>query len=83
MQQNFPNPFNPSTLIKYTIPKSGYVKLVVFNLLGQAVAVIHEGVQTFGTYEFEFKIGELPSGIYFYRIQAPDFVETKKMIVTK
>ncbi len=83
LQQNFPNPFNPSTLIKYTIPKGGYVKLVVFNLLGQEVAVIHEGVQTVGTFEFEFKIGELPSGIYFYRIQAPDFVETKKMIVTK
>lgn len=83
LQQNFPNPFNPSTSIKYTIPKSGHVRLVVFNLLGQEVAVIYEGVQTAGTYEFEFKIGELPSGIYFYRIQAPDFVETKKMIVTK
>jgi len=83
LQQNFPNPFNPSTFIKYAIPKGGYVKLVVFNLLGQEVTVIHEGVQTAGTYEFEFKIGELPSGIYFYRIQAPDFVETKKMIVTK
>ena len=83
LEQNFPNPFNPSTLIKYTIPKSGRVKLVVFNLLGQEVFVIYEGVQTAGTYEFEFKIGELPSGIYFYRIQAADFVETKKMIVAK
>ena len=83
LEQNFPNPFNPSTFIKYTIPKSGHVKLGVFNLLGQEVAVIYEGVQIAGTYEFEFKIGDLPSGIYFYRIQAPDFVETKKMIVTK
>jgi glucose/arabinose dehydrogenase len=83
LEQNFPNPFNPSTYIKYTIPKSGHVKLVVFNLLGQEVAVIFEGTQAAGMYEFEFKSGELPSGIYFYRIQAPDFIETKKMIVTK
>jgi hypothetical protein len=83
LEQNFPNPFNPTTSIKYTLPKSGEVRLAVFNLLGQEVVVIHEGVQTAGTYEFEFDSGELPSGIYFYRLQAPEFVRTKKMVIAK
>ena len=83
LEQNFPNPFNPATNITYTIPQSGNVRLAVFNLLGQEVALIYEGMQTSGTYTFEFKNTELPSGIYFYRIQAPGFVETKKMVVAK
>jgi len=83
LEQNFPNPFNPSTNIKYTIPKSGHVHLGVFNLLGQEVAVVFDGVQTAGTHEVEFLNADLPSGIYFYRIQAPDFVETRKMVITK
>ena len=83
LEQNFPNPFNPATTITYTIPKSGYVRLAVFNLLGQEVAKIFEGVQSAGTYEVTFSKEELPTGIYFYRIQAPGFVETRKMIITK
>lgn len=83
LEQNFPNPFNPVTSIKYTIPKSGYVRLSVFNLLGQEMAVVFEGLQNAGTYEFNFEKADLPSGIYFYRINAPDFVETKKMIIAK
>lgn len=83
LEQNFPNPFNPTTTIQYTIPKGGYVRLAVFNLLGQEVAKIFEGVQSAGTYEVTFNNQELPTGIYFYRIQAPGFVETRKMIITK
>lgn len=83
LEQNFPNPFNPATSIKYTIPKGGFVRLAVFNLLGQEVALIFEGEQTAGTYEFSFEKADLPTGIYFYRINAPDFVETKKMVITK
>jgi len=83
LEQNFPNPFNPATNITYTIPQSGSVRLAVFNLLGQEMALIYEGVQTAGTYTFEFRNSELPSGIYFYRIQAPGFVETKKMVIAK
>jgi hypothetical protein len=83
LEQNFPNPFNPSTSIKYTIPKEGHVHLGVFNMLGQEIAVIFDGAQQAGTYEFEFVSADLPSGIYFYRIQAPDFVETRKMVITK
>jgi glucose/arabinose dehydrogenase len=83
LEQNYPNPFNPATSIKYTIPKSGHVRLSVFNLLGQEVAVVFDGLLAAGTHEVEFKSGELPSGIYFYRILAPDFLETKKMIIAK
>ncbi len=83
LEQNFPNPFNPTTTIQYTIPKGGYVRLSVFNLLGQEVAKIFEGVQSGGTYNITFNNAELPTGIYFYRIQAPGLVETRKMIITK
>jgi aldose sugar dehydrogenase len=83
LEQNFPNPFNPATSIKYTIPREGVVRLAVFNLLGQEVALVFEGEQSAGTYEVSFDKASLPTGIYFYRIQAPGFVETKKMTITK
>jgi hypothetical protein len=83
LEQNFPNPFNPNTKIAYTIPKSGPVRLAVFNLLGQEVTLIFEGYRTAGTHEIEFNSASLPTGIYFYRIQASDFVETKKMVIAK
>ena len=83
LEQNFPNPFNPSTNILYTIPKGGSVRLAVFNLLGQEVALLFQGTQSAGTYELTFNKEHLPTGIYFYRIQAPGFVETRKMVITK
>ncbi len=83
LEQNFPNPFNPSTAIKYTIPKAGHVHLGVYNMLGQELKVIFDGLQESGTYEFHFDGAELPSGIYFYRINAPDFIETRKMVIAK
>jgi glucose/arabinose dehydrogenase len=83
LEQNFPNPFNPATSINYTIPRGGLVRLTVFNLLGQEVALVFEGEQGAGTYEVGFEKANLPTGIYFYRIQAPGFVETKKMTITK
>ena len=83
LEQNFPNPFNPATTIKYSIPKGGFVRLIVFNLLGQLMSVIHEGIQSAGTYEIEFNSSSVPSGIYFYRIESPGFVETKKMVIAK
>jgi glucose/arabinose dehydrogenase len=83
LEQNFPNPFNPSTSIKYSVQRPGFVRLAVYNLLGQEVAVLVEGVQTQGAHEVEFQKADLPSGIYFYRLQAPGLFETKKMMITK
>jgi glucose/arabinose dehydrogenase len=83
LEQNFPNPFNPSTSISYTIQRQGYVRLSVYNLLGQEVSRVFEGVQPEGKYTVAFNNLDLPSGIYFYRLQAPGLFETKKMIIAQ
>jgi hypothetical protein len=83
LEQNFPNPFNPTTSIQYTVPREGRVRLSVYNLLGQEVAVIFDGTQSEGIYSVEFDKADLPSGIYFYRIHGPGFFETKKMVIAK
>jgi hypothetical protein len=83
LSQNFPNPFNPSTLIKYQLPKSSHVTIKVYNVLGDEVAILVNEEKPAGNYEVNFSSGKLSSGTYFYRIQAGSFVETKKMILMK
>ena len=83
LEQSYPNPFNPSTLIKYSVPKNGFVKLSVYNLVGEEVNLLVSGQVDAGFYEIEFDATSLPSGIYFYRLQAGNKVETKKMILLK
>jgi len=83
LQQNFPNPFNPSTNIRYELPKSGFVKLVVFDALGREVETLVNEKQTAGTYEATFNASQYSSGIYFYRLTTDNFIETKKMILLK
>jgi len=83
IEQNYPNPFNPSTLIKYSISENGFVKLSVYNLVGEEVTVLVNKEVDAGFYEIEFDATTLPSGIYFYRIQAGSFVETKKMVLLR
>jgi hypothetical protein len=83
LYQNYPNPFNPSTIIRFQIKDSRFIKLSVFNNLGMEVAVpVNEKLKT-GEYEFEFNGGNLSSGIYFYKLQAGDFSEVKKMVLIK
>jgi len=81
--QNSPNPFNPTTTIGYAVPKSGQVKLQVFNQIGQRVATLVNEHQVAGSYKIDFNAKELPSGLYFYRMEAGDFSKTVKMILMK
>jgi hypothetical protein len=84
LSQNFPNPFNPSTTIRYTIPNESMVTLKIFNVLGQEVKTLinHEMISS-GRHDISFYASSLPSGIYFYRIQADNFVDVKKMTLLK
>jgi hypothetical protein len=76
-------PVNPEPSIRYSVPRDGYVRLTVFNLLGQEVARLYDGTQQAGTYEVGIANVNLPSGIYFYRLMAPGFAETKKIVVSR
>jgi len=79
LSQNFPNPFNPSTTINFTIPEDGLVKLSVYNLLGQEIRTLVEEQRQAGTYSEIFDAVEFNSGVYFYELKVNDFVQTKKM----
>ena len=81
LSQNLPNPFNPSTKIKFTLPKTESVKLEVYNTLGQMVGNLVEDKLQAGSHEFEFNASHLPSGVYFSRLHAGGYVDVKKMIL--
>jgi hypothetical protein len=83
LSQNNPNPFNPITQIKYSIPARGHASLKVYNLLGQEVATLFAGIRQPGNYEATFNGKELASGVYFYQLQANNYVKTKKLILLK
>jgi len=83
LEQNYPNPFNPNTIIKFQIPEAHFVTLKVFDVLGNEVATLVNEEKTAGNYNFDFTTDKLTSGVYFYRLQAGSFVETKKMILLK
>ena len=83
LSQNWPNPFNNSCAIKYSIPKSSQVSLKIFNTLGEEIATLVNEEKPVGTYELNWNAANLPSGVYFYRLQAGDYVQTRKMILLK
>jgi len=83
LSQNYPNPFNPTTLIEYDLPVDCHIKLTIYNILGQKVATLVDGNQKAGYKRARWDAGSLCSGIYFYRLQAGDFVQTRKMVVLK
>ena len=81
--QNFPNPFNSVTTIKFDIPVNSIVRLKLYNILGEEVITLVNEEKPTGSYEVEWNTKALPSGIYFYQLQAGSFVETKKMVILK
>lgn len=83
LAQNYPNPFNPTTNISFTLPKSGFTKLVVYNLLGKETAVLVNENLNAGSYSYNFDAKDLPSGIYMYKITSNSFTQTKKMLLIK
>ena len=83
LAQNFPNPFNPSTTIRYALPARSHVTLIVFNTLGQQVATLVEGETDAGYHEVTFDASHLASGVYLYRLTAGSDVETRKLILVR
>ena len=91
LDQNYPNPFNPSTTIRFSLPEASHVRLTVFNLLGEELAVLINEQRQAGVYDQKFDASGLPSGSYFYRIeaqglggaQAKSFVQVRKMTIVK
>jgi hypothetical protein len=92
LSQNYPNPFNPTTTIKYSIPELSFVTIKIYDVLGSEVTALVNEQKSVGTYEVEFNShsggvrsagGGLTSGVYFYRLQAGDFIQTRKMILLK
>jgi predicted outer membrane repeat protein len=83
LYQNYPNPFNPLTTIKYQIPELSFVTIKLFDLLGSEIATLVNEEKPIGSYEVGFDGVGLPSGVYFYTLQAGSFVETKKMVLMK
>ena len=83
LSQNFPNPFNPSTVIRYAMPVAGNVTLNVYNALGQRVAELVNGFMPAGEHSVNFSAANLTSGVYFYEIQAGEFRSMRKMQLIK
>ena len=83
LSQNYPNPFNPSTTIEFTLPKSEFVELKVYNILGKEVSTIISNKLNQGPHTYTFDGRNLASGVYYYKIEAGNFMETRKMIYLK
>ncbi|UCE18122.1 MAG: T9SS type A sorting domain-containing protein, partial [Gemmatimonadota bacterium] len=81
--ENYPNPFNPETNIEFGLPEDSQVRLRVYNMLGQEVAVLVDDGLDAGYYTFSWDTAGLPSGVYFYRIEANDFTATRQMVLMK
>lgn len=83
LSQNYPNPFNPSTTIQFILPRSEFVILRVFNVLGEEIATLAAETFSAGTHKVEWNPQGLPSGVYFYRIQADTFMDSKKLLLLR
>jgi len=80
---NYPNPFNPSTKIRYSVPQLSIVQIKLFDILGNEIETLVNEEKLAGTYELTWNPVNLPSGVYIYRLRAGDFIQTKKMVLMK
>ena len=80
---NYPNPFNPSTTISFTLSKSSHISLLIYDIHGREVESLIEGIQPAGSHSIEWNASNLASGVYFYRLTAGEFIQTRKMILIK
>jgi len=83
LDQNYPNPFNPATTITYAVPQNSFISLRVFDILGNEVQILVNETKSAGTYTVSFDAASVPSGVYFYTLEAGSFVSTKKMVLIK
>jgi len=83
LSQNYPNPFNPVTKINFSIPKSGFVTLKVYDITGREIKVLVNEMKQSGYYTVDFNGAGFASGVYFYRIQSSDFTSVKRMVLVK
>jgi photosystem II stability/assembly factor-like uncharacterized protein len=83
LEQNYPNPFNPTTTINYSVPKQCYVTIKIYDALGREIKTLVNTDKSAGNYSIEFNASQLASGIYFYRLQAGEFSQTKKFVLLK
>jgi hypothetical protein len=83
LDQNFPNPFNPVTQITYSLPKASFVELKIYNLMGREIATLVSEKQMAGKYQLEFNGESFPSGVYFYKLETPQYVETKRLLILR
>jgi hypothetical protein len=83
LEQNYPNPFNPSTTIRYQLPVNGFVTLKVYDVLGREVKTLVSERENAGIHVVGFNATNLPSGVYFYRLQAGTYHDTKKLLLLK
>lgn len=81
--QNYPNPFNPSTMINYSIKDEGFVKLIIYDVLGREIAVLVNEKKETGSYSVEFNAFQLPSGVYIYTLQVNGYTASKKLLLLK
>ena len=83
LEQNYPNPFNPTTVISYQLSVASNVVLKVYDILGTEIAILVDENQDAGKHEIEFRADNLASGIYIYRLETPNFIDTKKMVLLR
>jgi hypothetical protein len=83
LEQNYPNPFNPSTMIRVHLPVNTHLRLAIYNILGEFISELTNADYSSGTYEFNFEARDLSSGIYIYRIESSNYIDSKKMILMR